>query len=91
MPCLRRISERHQVTIPPSLLEAAGIPEGALVSIEAEPGRIILEPRAVSGHDLGEEDWKAMDMLVREHMASGRYTEYPDARSAKKHLKRLRK
>ncbi|MFA6315994.1 MAG: AbrB/MazE/SpoVT family DNA-binding domain-containing protein [Elusimicrobiota bacterium] len=91
MSYLRRISERHQVTIPPSLLDAAGIPEGALVSIIAEPGRIILEPRQILQKDLSDEDWKALDSLVKDQLNQGKYEECPDPRSAKKHLRRLRK
>lgn len=90
MPYLRRISDRHQVTIPPSLLDKAGIQEGALVSIEAEEGRIILEPRAVAGLDLGAEDWDALDRLVQRQVVSKEFAEYPDAAGAKKHLRRLK-
>lgn len=90
MPYLRRISDRRQVTIPPSLLDKAGIQEGALVSIEAEEGRIILEPKAVAGPDLGAEDWDALDHLVRRQVVSKEYDEFPDAAGAKKHLRRLK-
>ena len=91
MPYLRRISERHQITIPPSLLAKAGIPEGALLSIEAEEGRIILEPRQLADLELEKEDWAALDSLVAEQKASGAYTEFPDPAGAKKHFKKPKK
>ena len=88
---LRRLSERHQITIPPSLMEEAGIPEGSMVSIVAENGRLVLEPRTVAEEGLSQEDWKAMDALVRRQEAAGDFKEYPDPASAKAHLKKLRK
>lgn len=91
MPYLRRISGRHQITIPPDLLSEAGIAEGGLVSIVAEGGRIILEPRKLADPELEKEDWAALDSLVAEQLAAGQYTEYPDPVSARKHLKKLKK
>jgi hypothetical protein len=88
---LRRISDRHQITIPPGLMAEAGIPEGALFSIIAEGGRLILEPREVSEKGLDREDWEEMGRLVRRQEAAGRYTEYPDAAGAQKHLRKLRR
>ena len=90
MSYLRRISQRNQITIPPSLLSQAGIPEGSMVSIVAESGRIILEPRQVEEKDLSKEDWGALEGLVRRQEASGRYADYPDPESAKKHFKKLK-
>ena len=91
MSTLRRISERHQITIPPSLLAEAGIPEGAMVSIVAEKGRIVLEPRTIAEDDLSQEDWDELEKLVRRQEASGLFTEYRDPESAKGHFKKLRK
>jgi hypothetical protein len=88
---LRRVSGRHQITIPPSLMAEAGIPDGGLVSIVAEGGRLILEPREVSDKELEREDWDKIEKLVSREEAAGRYTEYPDPASAKKHLKKLRR
>ncbi|MFA5138655.1 MAG: AbrB/MazE/SpoVT family DNA-binding domain-containing protein [Elusimicrobiota bacterium] len=91
MPYLRRISERHQITIPPNLLAEAGIPEGALVSIVAEGGRIILEPKQLADPELEKEDWAALDSLVAEQKTSGAYAEFSDPASAKKHFKKPKK
>ena len=91
MSYLRRISDRHQVTIPPSLLAEAGIPEGAMVSIVAENGRIVLEPREIAEKDLSKEDWDELERLFKKQEDSGRYTDYLDPESAKKHFKKLRK
>ena len=88
---LRRISDRHQITIPPGLLAEAGIPEGALFSIVAEGGRLILEPREVSAKDLAKEDWDKIEKLVRKQEATGQYEEYPDPSAAKGYFKKLRR
>ena len=88
---LRRISDRHQITIPPSLMTEAGIPEGGLVSIVAEGGRLILEPRELAGKELAKEDWDKIEKLVRKQEAAGQYEEYPDPSAAKGYFKKLRR
>lgn len=84
---LLKVSERHQITLPGHALRDAGVPEGGYLAVRAEKGRIILEPVSVSTDKLGAEDWDALDRLVASQTRQGRYTEYKDARSAKKHLK----
>ena len=91
MASLRRISERNQITLPPSVLKKAGLEPGALLAIEARDGKIILEPMRVVDKDLAAEDWEAMDKLVRRQTTAGAFSEYASPREAKKHLLRPHK
>ncbi len=91
MATLRKINERHQITIPPSILRDAGLPSAGLYSIEAKEGKIILEPQEIKGKDLEEEDWKALEAFIRKQVDSGEWTQYPNPQAAKSHFKRLRK
>ncbi|MBI3552728.1 MAG: AbrB/MazE/SpoVT family DNA-binding domain-containing protein [Elusimicrobia bacterium] len=84
---LLRVSDRHQITIPPSVLRDAGLTEGSYVAIEARGGKIILEPRDLSGKEFSAEDWDKMDGLVAKQVRGKKYSEYPDPRRAKEHLK----
>ena len=86
MPKLLRVSDRHQITIPPSVLRDAGLTSGSYVAIEARGGKIVLEPRKVE-EGLAPEDWVKLDHLVGKQVRGRRYTEYPDAKRAKEHLK----
>ena len=91
MSVLRRLSDRHQITIPPKLLRDAGLPEGGRYSIQAEPGRITLEPKEVSDRELEEKDWKVLETLLKKQARAKEFTEYPNPQAAKSHLRRLRK
>lgn len=92
MAYIRHISERHQITIPPSLLKEVGAPPyGGLFSIKAEKGKIILEPKKVVSEDWTDEDFKLLDKLVQKQLRSKSYTTYKDPKEAKKHLDRWRK
>ncbi len=88
MPKLLRVSERHQITIPPDVMRDAGLTEGSYVAVQARGGKIILEPKAVSEQEFSKDDFEKLDELVRRQNRAGRYTEYPNAKEAKKHLKR---
>jgi len=87
MPKLLRVSQRHQITLPPSVMREAGLTEGSYVAVEARGGKIILEPKAVNEAGFSGEDWEAIDKLVARQVRSRRYVEYADAKAAKKHLK----
>lgn len=85
---LLRVSDRHQITIPPSVMRDAGLSEGSYVAIEARGGRIILEPKALAPEGkLSKEDWEEMDALVQRQLRAGQYAEYANPKAAKKHLK----
>ena len=88
MPYLRRLSERHQITIPPSILAQAGIPEDTLFSIEVDRKRVILEPKAIAPQDLSQEDWKLLDRLVKKQSKAHRFKEYKNPQKAKKHFQK---
>ena len=89
---LRRISDRNQLTIPPSVLKDAGVNEPhALFTVEAQNGRIVLEPKKVSTQDLSVEDWDKMDRLVKKQVSGKHYTQYDSPQKAKKHLSRYSK
>ena len=87
MPKLLRVSYRHQITIPPSIMKDAGLSEGSYVAIEAHGGKIILEPKEVAEKDFSQEDWNRLDKLVHSQTRSGQYKEYPSPKEAKKHFK----
>ncbi|MBI5631059.1 MAG: AbrB/MazE/SpoVT family DNA-binding domain-containing protein [Elusimicrobia bacterium] len=91
MAYLRKISERNQITIPPSLLKIAGISEGDLVALEAHDGKITLERRQVVEKDFAAKDWEALDELVRGQIRKKQYTQYSNPQEAETHLKRLLK
>lgn len=91
MPYLRRISERHQVTIPPILLKQAGVSEGTLFSINRDRNRIILEPIELTSKDWTKEDWDQMDKLLKKQLQAKEFREYPNPQEAKKHLTRFSK
>ena len=84
---LLRVSERHQITLPPQILKDAGVAEGAYLEIEARDGKIILEPKNLESETFSADDWKKLDELVSHQVKARRYAEYPDPRSAKRHLK----
>lgn len=86
---LRSLNDRHQITLPPSVLREAGVGEGTYFAIHAEAGRIVLEPREVSDKGLAEEDWALLDRLVRRQIKSGQLTRYASAKNARKHLDRF--
>ena len=91
MATLRKINERHQITIPAGVLRDAGLPSGGLYSIEAKDGKIILEPKEIGDKNLEEEDWKALESMVHRQTHSGGSTLYPNPQTAKNHFKRLNK
>jgi hypothetical protein len=89
---LRRISDRNQLTIPPSVLKAVGADEPhALFTVEAQNGRIVLEPKKISTQDLSAEDWDKLDRLVKKQTSGKHYTQYDGPQKAKKHLARYSK
>lgn len=90
MPKLRRINDRNQITLPPSVLRDAGAGPGALFSIEARDGKILLEPKRLADDDFAAEDLAALDKLVRRQVKARDFVEYPDPLSARKHLRRSR-
>ena len=90
MPRLLRVSDRHQITLPPMVLREAGIAEGAYLSVEAKDGRIILEPKRLEDQELGEKDIELLDRLVKRERKAGRSTEYPNPKAARKHLERFK-
>lgn len=89
MPFLRRLNDRNQVTIPPSLLREVGVQEGGFVAIETEKGRIIIEPRDVGGKGLDKGDWRALDALVKRQVKARQFSEYPHPKAARTHFRRL--
>ena len=92
MPYLRRMRDRHQITIPPTILREAGAlaPE-TLFLISVDEGKIVLEPRkVVSGGDWDAEDFDLLEKLVKKQLQSKSYTEYDNPKAAKKHLRHPR-
>ena len=87
---LRRISERNQITLPPSVLRDAGVGPGELFSIEARDGKIILEPKRLADEDLAPEDWSALDKLVRRQIKAREFVDYSGPLAARTHLRRSR-
>lgn len=87
---LRRISDRNQITLPPSVLRDAGVGPGELFSIEARDGKIILEPKRLADAAFAPEDWSALDKLVRRQVKSREFVEYSSPLAARKHLRRPR-
>ena len=90
MSYLRGINDRRQITIPPSVLREVGVGDGAYFTIHAESGRIVLEPREISGKGLAKEDWKLLDQFVKKQTKSGQATRYESPSDARKHLDRFR-
>ena len=84
---LLRVSERHQITLPPSVMRDAGLTEGSYVAVEARDGKIILEPKPLSEKTLAREDWDKIDGLVKKQLRLHAYSEYSSPREAKKHLR----
>lgn len=84
---LLRVSDRHQITLPPSAMKDAGLREGSYVAVRAEKGKIVLEPVSVKAAEWMREDWDKLDDLVASQVRSRRFTDYPSPKEAKKHLK----
>lgn len=87
---LLRVSDRHQITLPPMVLRDLGISEGAYLSVEARNGKIILEPKRLEGDPLAEKDIELLDKLVNRERKAGRFTRYPNPKAARAHLKRFK-
>ena len=87
---LRRINDRNQITLPPSVLRDAAAGPGALFSIEARDGKIILEPKRLADDALAPEDWSALDKLVRRQVRAREFAEYSGPLAARRHLRRPR-
>lgn len=87
---LLRVSERHQITLPPMVLRDIGIAEGAYLSVEAKDGKIILVPKRLEDEPIAEKDVELLDKLVRRERKAGRFTEYPNPKAARKHLERFK-
>ena len=88
MPKLRRLNDRNQITLPPSVLREAGVGHGALFSIDARDGKIILVPKKVVDDDYTQAELDALDRLVKRQLKAGAYTEYASPKEALKHLRR---
>ena len=87
---LLRVSDRHQITIPPMVLRDLGISEGAYLSVEARNGKIILEPKRLENDPLAENDIELLDKLVKRELKAGRFAQYPNPKAARAHLKRFK-
>ncbi len=88
---LLRVSDRHQITLPPMILKEAGIAQGAYLSVEAKNGKIVLEPKVVDDGPLTLTDveWAKLDEAVSREIKAGRYKEFKSAKAANKYLKSL--
>lgn len=84
---LLRVSDRHQITIPPAAMRDAGLTEGSYLSVRAEKGKLILEPVAVERDGWAAGDWDKLDALVASQKRAGKFREYSSPKEAKKHLK----
>lgn len=87
---LLRVSDRHQITLPPMVLRDVGISEGAYLSVEAKNGKIILVPKRLEEGELAEKDVELLDKLVKRERKAGRLTEYPNPKAARGHLERFK-
>lgn len=84
---LLRVSQRHQITLPSSVLRDAGIAGGSYLEIQVRDGNIVLEPKELAGKSLSGEEWDKLDRLVKKQISRRQYSEYADPQEAKKHLK----
>lgn len=87
---LLRVSDRHQITLPPMVLRNLGISEGAYLSVEARNGKIILEPTRLENDPLADSDIDLLDKLVKRERKAGRFTQYANPKAARAHLKRFK-
>lgn len=87
---LLRVSDRHQITLPPMVLRDVGISQGAYLSVTAKNGQIILEPARLEDDPLAEKDMELLDKLVKRELKTGRFTRYPNPMAARKHLERFK-
>lgn len=87
---LLRVSDRHQITLPPMVLRDVGISEGTYLSVTAKNGKIILEPKRLEAEPLAEKDVELLDKLVKRELKAGRSTQYPNPKAARKHLERFK-
>jgi len=90
MPRLLRVSDRHQITLPPMVLRDVGISQGAYLSVEAKNGKIILQPQRLEDKDLSEKDVELLDQFVQRERKAGRFTQYSNPKAARKHLERFK-
>ncbi|OGR96429.1 MAG: hypothetical protein A2V88_09385 [Elusimicrobia bacterium RBG_16_66_12] len=90
MPRLLRVSDRHQITLPPMVLRDVGISQGAYLSVVAKNGKIILEPQRLEDKESSEKDVELLDRLVKRELKAGRFTQYPSPKAARKHLERFK-
>ena len=84
---LLRVSDRHQITLPPAVLKDAGVGEGSYLEIRVREGKIVLEPTELSEKPLSAQDWEKLDQLVKKQVRNRQYSEYSSPKEAKKHLK----
>jgi AbrB family looped-hinge helix DNA binding protein len=83
---LLRVSDRHQITLPPSVMKDAGIAPGSYLEVRAGEGKIVLQPKKLADDGLSGAEWSKIDKLVKRQVRSKRYTEYAGPKEARKHL-----
>ena len=90
MPRLLRVSDRHQITLPPMVLRDVGISQGAYLSVVAKNGKIILEPQRLEDKESSEKDVELLDRLVKRELKAGPFTHSPRPKAPRKPLERFK-
>lgn len=88
---IRQLKARNQITLPPKVLDAVGAEAGDLFTVTVAEGKIVLIPARLEHKRTTTAEWKALKDLVDTEEARGAFTEYPTARTAKHHLRRILK
>jgi AbrB family looped-hinge helix DNA binding protein len=83
---LLRVSDRHQITLPPSVMKDAGIAPGSYLEVSAGDGKIVLHPKKLTDDGLSNLEWSKVDKLVKRQVRSKHFSEYQSPKDAKKHL-----
>ena len=88
---LRQISRKHQITLPPQVLNDTGVKPGDYLEIASEGGRIILIPKIIEDKFLTDKEWCKLNELVKRQRRQRKYTRYTNSEEAKKHSRELMK
>jgi len=87
---IRQINDRNQITLPVSILRSVGLKHGDYIEVKARGSELVLKHKKVEDV-FSDEDWDALDKLVRRQVKAREYTEYSSVSRARAHLKKTKK
>lgn len=87
---LRQMNAKRQITLPPSVLEEAGMEEVSLFDVISERGKIVLFPKQLKDTASEEYDWEALKRFVTGEKRKGKVLHFKDPEKAIQYIKGLK-